>query len=191
MLAKVPKRNYNTTHKQGHRATARTKGFTMSYNRYEAKANYVRAMNAKNAEVETLTAEQHEMIQAICTFRHEVHSNIDTYFNACVKHSAEVITDDFSSELFSDDFLFELNVELERLNLPKFSTSFDFISCPDDSWVEADRDDEEEWQDEYDGLYNECYQEFNKLNADIEKWLLNIDNTHGTSYCPTGFARLK
>lgn len=89
-----------------------------------------------------------------------------------------------------NDFLFELNVELERLNLPKFHTSFDFISCPDDSWIETDRDDEA-WQDEYDDLYRECYQEFNKLNSDIEKWLSNIDNEHGTSYCPTGFARLK
>lgn len=164
----------------------------MSYNRYEAKANYVRAMNAKNAEIETLTAEQHELIQEICKFRHEVHCNIDSYFNAFSKHSATISDGWVIVELFKEDFVFNLNELLKKYNLPKFHTSFDFISCPDDSWVETDRDDDEEaWQDEYDGLQRECYQEFNKLNSDIEKWLSNIDNEHGTSYCPTGFARLK
>lgn len=163
----------------------------MSYNRYEAKTNYVRAMNAKNAEIETLTAEQHELIQDICRFRHEVHCDIESYFNSSINHSAQVSDGYDIVELFSIDFLFDFNKLLSKHNLPKFHTSFDFAETPDDSWVEADSDDEEAWQDEYYDLHRECYENFNKLNSDIECWLFNIDEQHGTQYCPTGFARLK
>lgn len=164
----------------------------MSYNRYEAKANYVRAMNAKNARIETLTAEQHELIQDICKFRHEVHCNIESYFNSGVRHSATVSDGYEKAELFSIDFLFDFNALLSKHGLPAFNTSFDFVEVPDDSWVEADRDEDEEiWQDEYNDLHRECYQEFDLLNDDIEKWLSDIDEQHGTQYCPTGFARLK
>lgn len=168
----------------------------MSYNRYEAKANYVKAKNAQNERIESLTQEQHRLIQAICAFRHEVHCNIKSYFNSGIKHSAKIVTDDFCAELFCDDFLFELNAKLKRLELPKFNTSFDFVDCPDDSWVGLDSgidrdEDEEAWEDEYNELLDDCYHQFNKFNNDIESWLLAIDDEHGTSYCPTGFARLK
>lgn len=49
--------------------------------RYEAKRRYVEKIMQENAEVETLTEEQHEALQELARIRHEIHSSWETMWN--------------------------------------------------------------------------------------------------------------
>ena len=42
----------------------------------------------------------------------------------------------------------------------------------------------------YDYACGICAELISKINGEIESQLLNVDNTFGTHYCPTGYQRL-
>lgn len=50
--------------------------------------------------------------------------------------------------------------------------------------------DSEEFQNWYDDNYARIYSELEEVNKSIEKYLANIDNQYGTSWCPTGQLRI-
>lgn len=174
----------------------------MSKAMYEAKERYAKHKMQENAKIDTLTAEQHDALWALCTFRHKFHSNKADLFLSESSFAGE-----FSFEMQSDE-----NSKLKEVGLPAIEWSFyDNCHIPDDSFrewfdfsdyaniakvvldegLELDLDDDDTYNVVRVMLFEQAMDEYEKLNNDIEKYLRRIDEEHGTQYCPTGFARLR
>lgn len=169
---------------------------------YEGKARYAKRKMQENAQIETLTKEQHETLENLCSFRHEFHANKSSLFN----------TESVEFGNFSFDMQDEENAKLAEVDLPKIQWSFrDNCHIPNDSFrewfdfadypaltkiieeqgLELDLDDDDTYNLVYEELFVEAMGEYEKLNQDIEKYLRQIDEQFGTQYTPTGFARLR
>lgn len=180
---------------------------------YEAKQAYVKKLNAQNAQVESLSQEQHLLIRQIAHFRHQFHCNMDSLFNAEVKFGGIDCTVGDSTLDF--DFPNQINAELKKANLPPVKWDFtDTSDIPNNYYQEYMRDDDGlhdyltdcfgispayidglTWDDDkvqeyaYDYYFNQAHEQYSKLHANLENWLGEIDRLHGTQYQPTGFAR--
>lgn len=154
----------------------------------EARANYIDKRNRENEQIETLTLEQHDALQYVCSARHELHVGHDAMFNG---ESAEY------RELWSyltEDDVSSINTQLEFAGLKKIEgIDLDLAECPsNEDWYLFDDDEKAEY-DGYDDWYEKAYYELanilEKVNRKIENYLREIDKEHGTNYCPSGFQR--
>ena len=156
---------------------------------YDRKREYAARRNAKNAEIESLTEEQHEALAEVCRIRHELHTHQKSIFNCGSSEYCEMW------DYMDDDCDMSINATLKNAGLAPISLPIDPIEAPNDSdWFTImDEDDRAQYAD-YDEWYAEtfdklCYS-LNEVNNAIEAYLRNIDNEHGTNYCPTGATRI-
>lgn len=152
--------------------------------RYDAKQRYVDRVMSKNAEVETLSDDQHSALRKVAEMRHKFHSNPDGLFNT------ESASYDMWNYVAQDG---EINRLLEQAGLPTIEFG-DYTYTPSTfDYEELGGKDEyetlEEWK-EQSGVMDEFYKDFNDANERIEKYLRTIDEEHGTQYAPSGFSRL-
>lgn len=171
---------------------------------YEAKREWAAKRMKENAEIETLTEEQHEVLEWLCTIRHELHTSKDSVWN----NNSDALKPFDNS---CGDY--EVNQRLKRVGLKPIELQFDYISCPTVSDFDClSRDEQDEWQEKADRYNNEHpnsmghssislwqeesweYRDFlediERINDNIEKYLKEIDEMHGTNYCPSGYTRL-
>lgn len=166
---------------------------------YWGKMMYASNKMKKNSEVETLTEEQHEVLAELCSIRHEFHC-LDTM----KVFSAEIdtgIDDWFYSEREGNIYekLEEVGLPpLPHLNVEELPCNFDWECLGDEEKVVWEKKAEQEgkgntgydlWVQESEVLdkLSETLEDYNTV---IEKYLRDIDNEHGTDYCPTGATRL-
>lgn len=159
---------------------------------YERKAEWAARRNAKNAEIETLTPEQHEALAEVCRMRHEIHIGHKAMF---VTESANY--DKLWSYLPNWEGSGKINEVLSETGLAKIELPDLTMSAPNDNiWCEAMEDDDRaEYDDDIDRWIAEYAEPtledmLDKVNNQIEDYLRNIDKEHGTSYCPTGATRI-
>ena len=163
---------------------------------YERKQSYVENLMSKNARVDTLTEEQHNALESLCTKRHEFHSSTKKMFYSEVPQYE-----------YWNWFDGEINDELSKAGLPT-------IDFPDTTEIPCDADyellsdeEQEEWERkvqtsnhltsgfaawfEYSDVYDEYCDICESINKQIEDYLRAIDEEYGTHYAPTGCARNK
>ena len=148
-------------------------------NKWEAKERFVEKKMAENAKVETLTDDQHEVLAWLCSVRHEMHTNPEHFF-----YSEWTKFGYFWDLISNEEGFSEINTRLLSVGLDPID--FSFVS-PDDASFDFLCDSEEEYED---GLA-QTYEMVDKINKTIEDYLVGIDKKHGTSYCPSGLARLR
>ena len=153
----------------------------LSKEAYEGKREWAARRMVKNAENESLTEEQHEVLAWLCSFRHEWHMHAERLW---------------SSE---NQDLFE---EYEQINKKLSEVGLDIVEglpraedFPDENWYFYDYKDSGEYADLEDWMENgEEYDRFhemhNEVNNAIERYLSEIDKKYGTEYCPSGYTRL-
>ena len=145
--------------------------------RWEAKRRYAENKMYENSKKETLTKEEHEILADLCSLRHEIHTSWEGIWNN------------------NDVDLLQKLYNFETGDLPKLDISVDIADIPSqDDYFDDLYDDADEYEDLEDWVENsEHYEEFceimNKINSEIENYLMDIDKEHGTSYCPTGISR--
>lgn len=145
--------------------------------RYDRKARYVEQKEEDNEKIALkngATKGQVKAIEQIGAFRHDLHSNIESIFN--------------SESEFQEDinrmFEYDLPRLVEENHLEKFGKLefwHDYLDLP------SDYDEGVTWEDA-----EEEVREFaEKVDKKIIKFIQKFDEKFGTSYAPTGFARLK
>ncbi len=168
---------------------------------YEARQRYADRKMAKNAEIKTLTEEQHDALSEICSIRHRVHSS-----NAA---SALFNTESSDYDRFWDYICGdEIKEFIEDNNLPKWEwrgcDPCDYGCNTDLDWDcldlpnEDDFENREEYEKKVDEIsdnarekyLDELYDLVERWNDSIEAYLREIDEQCGTEYCPTGSNRL-
>ena len=143
---------------------------------FENRARNFWELMAKNAEVETLTQEQHAALADLANLRHILHSSHETLFN------------DEADNAQTWQAYDEINNTLTACGL-------DIIDLPASedltTNINYDIDNEglnlEEWTNKY---YPVFVEEMDTINKSIESYLEAIDKEHGTKYAPTGKTRL-
>lgn len=166
--------------------------FSESYlnkNQYDYRDRSAQKRMEQNALIETLTEEQHEALAGICYIRHKMHSNIDRI----IKGDDEILKE-----------VTEKNLALEEADLKPIPgiptdkydieiTSLDFeIEYDEDMPERYDENEKEtkEWLNWYEDTYERLYNEVEKWNKNIEKYLTEIDKKHKTNYAPSGALRI-
>ena len=147
---------------------------------YESKARYAAKRMAANKEIETLTEEQHDALSWLCSVRHELHSNKDSFF----------ISESSDSGKLYDYIDFEINQKLSECELPKINWSVPAFQITTDTDFYYNIPESEQNDDKYFELKSECYEQLEEINKDIEKYLRKVDEEHKTNYCPTGASRI-
>lgn len=144
----------------------------LNKNEYSKRRENAYKRYISNSENDSLTSEQHEAIQHLCTARHNLHSN-----------KKSVIIDDYQG-LKPDIIKANVAIKLSGLTPMSFvgTDTIDYIDI--DSINELDIEEEE-----YDDNYIRISGELEELNNKIEKYLANIDKTYNTNYCPSGKQR--
>ena len=183
----------------------------MSYlkkEQYEARANNAAQNMADNKDIDTLTEEQHDALAQVCSIRHVLHGNNQkaVFFSNYANHSDwyTYLDNSFSGEQGV------INTLLQEAGLPiieGLQLSEDLPSDNDSEFLSIEEmadtcnfDNEDNLEDEdYEEAVIEaytsygtqkCYQAAELINDLIEQYLKNIDQEHGTSYCPTGALRV-
>jgi len=169
---------------------------------FEAKQRYADNRNKQNSKITTLTEEQHSALSNLARVRHEFHSQIDRM----VKNS-----DVFGK---NETNLIIANIELQKSGLKKIPfipivdeidigyTSIDDNISALDVLIETgegldgeempnEEENEVAYREWYEDNYHKIYEALDVWNEKIETYLKNIDKDHGTTYAPTGHARLK
>ncbi len=154
-------------------------------NAYYGKMIYAGKKMSANKEIESLTEEQHDALNQMCSARHELHTNMDRITRGTEK--------DYLGNII------EANGTLKKSALP----IIDGISTDTADYIDIDsireledlgevpsRDNEDEWQEWYNAEYHRIYDELENLNKTIEKYLEQIDIEHGTHYAPSGASRI-
>lgn len=144
----------------------------LNKNEYSKRRENAYKRYISNSENDSLTSEQHEAIQHLCTARHNLHSN--------KKHA---IIDDYNG---LKQAIIEANVAIKLSGLTPMSfVGSDIVDYVDiDSLNELDIEEED-----YDDNYIRISGELEDLNSKIEAYLGNIDKTYNTNYCPSGKQR--
>lgn len=140
--------------------------------RYEAKRRYVENLMYRNRIDSTLTSEQCDVLEKVCSFRHQLHSNPESLFyseSANYDYFNDMLRDEMSELLSSAGF--------------ENSLAYDLIEIPNDHCCYSD--------EEYEECLCEVHEFVNGVNRDIEQFLRDVDEKYGTHYAPTGFSRLK
>lgn len=146
---------------------------------YERKKEWAAKRMAENALVETLSEEQHEALEWLCSVRHDVHCNQEDFFCDESVNSSEYWN------YIDDGDGGTIREKLTQAGLPAVEWSFNPDMYTSDSlcyeldYTEEEREEERE----------RCFEMAEKFNSDIEKYLKTIDEQHGTNYCPSGASR--
>jgi hypothetical protein len=155
---------------------------------YERKAAYAERKMRKNAEVETLTEEQHEALSDICRIRHMMHSNM-----ACGLYYTN--SSDYNNWDYIDTACCENNLIKEIIDnaqLPEWDWKFDMsdVTMDYDLSLSDFDDDENEYNAAADKAISAISRIIERWNSSIESYLKKIDEEHGTEYCPNGSSRI-
>lgn len=148
---------------------------------YDAKAEWAAQKMLKNAECESLTKEQHDVLAWMCSVRHETHCNQDAFWN-CEDASHKRFWDYITN--FCD--IGEIEKRLMEVGLPVIEWSFDYENYMTDGQCYEFEYSDDEMEEEHE----RCLEMAEKFNNDIESYLSQIDKEHGTSYCPSGLTRI-
>ena len=166
----------------------------MSYlnqKQYEQRAISAAKRMAENAKNNSLTLEQHEVIASLCSYRHNLHSSMDRICqNDENGRKNELIRiNSLLKEvgLTPMDFC-GVNVGEDYIDIDDMREAI-FFAKEDGSYIDEDEY-PQEYQDWYDDTYDTIMQKLEDLNANIEKYLYEIDQKYNTSYCPTGALRI-
>lgn len=161
----------------------------LSKEAYERKNEYAARRMHNNAQIDSLTEEQHEFLAELCEFRHELHCNQNALFlSECADYNRYW---NYISELSNKASAVGL-----QFNGYDEDTGIELVS---DSYYDYDiSEDDYESEDDYVEAKEEAYNDAQievlkfaqKLNFDIEKFLAKIDAEHGTDYCPAGATRI-
>lgn len=131
-----------------------------------------------------MTSDQAELISKLCAIRHDFHCNIDSIVKGGDDNS---ISDEIENIEYgiNESGLPELNISSMLLDVDDMNgLVYEYgEDVPEDH-------DSEEFQNWYDDNYARIYSELEEVNKSIEKYLANIDNRYGTSWCPTGQLRI-
>jgi len=153
---------------------------------YEGKQRAAERRMTENAKKETLTEEQHDALSWLCMIRHEMHGHQEAFF-----HEESSDHTKFWNYIDTD-----INERLTKAGLSKIEFEYDELDDYNtDGFVISDLDDEDiDDDDEREERIAEALEEIIHLaetfNTTIEDYLREIDEEHGTSYCPTGISRL-
>lgn len=141
---------------------------------YERKRAYAQRMRDKDREDAIgLTYEQCDVLEWLCTVRHEIHTNQEDVF----------YSESSNNEKFLRWIDSEINEKLKDVGLSTIKFSHDAEDFPDDYTWELDYDD-------YEKAYYDCIDMVEDINKDIEHYLAKIDEEHNTHYCPTRASRI-
>lgn len=128
-----------------------------------------------------MTKEQAELISDLCALRHRLHTNI--------QHNIHDNTEDCKE-------LCEMVLSMDNAGLPWLSLgdywAGDYIDIDDMNVVfetEKVPDDDVERDEWIDNQQGRIYDDWEKINKLIEKYLSEIDNQYKTHWCPTGYLR--
>lgn len=145
------------------------------------------ARNLNNEEIAVqngMTSDQAELISKLCAIRHDFHCNVDSIVKGGDDNS---ISDEIENIEYgiNESGLPELDIVSMLLDIDDlYGLVYEYgEDVPEDH-------DSEEFQNWYDDNYARIYSELEEVNKSIEKYLANIDNQYGTSWCPTGQLRI-
>lgn len=151
---------------------------------YRRESAAARNLNSEEIAVENgMTEYQAELISKLCAVRHKFHCNIDNIVKSADNDSMSDIVEIEKS--INESGLPELDIVSMLLDIDDLDGLI--YEYGDD--VPEDHD-SEEFQNWYDDNYARIYSELEEVNKSIEKYLANIDNKYGTSWCPTGHLRI-
>lgn len=156
---------------------------------YDYRREAAAARNISNEEIAVhngMTSEQAELISKLCAIRHEFHCNIDNIVKSADNDSISDIVEIEKS--INESGLPELDIVSRLLDIDDLD-DLDGLVYEYGEDVPEDHD-SEEFQNWYDDNYARIYSELEEVNKSIEKYLANIDNQNGTSWCPTGHLRI-
>lgn len=153
---------------------------------YEYRRESAAARNLNNEDIAVqkgMTSDQASLISKLCAIRHEFHCNIDRIVKSAENDSMSDIVEIEKS--INESGLPELDIVSRLLDID----DLDGLVYEYGEDVPEDHD-SEEFQNWYDDNYARIYSELEEVNKSIEKYLANIDNQYGTSWCPTGHLRI-
>lgn len=151
---------------------------------YQAKNEWAAQRMSSNKEIATLTEDQHETIAAICTLRHEAHTNFEEFWNPKGTSKLSCL---FPCEWETEDCA--INNMLSEAKLPsiRWSTQRTYSNSPsiEDFCEEIDDNmDKDEKNEILDDMKNDLQETLNKLDQDVRDYLAYIDSIHNTNYAP-------
>ena len=150
-----------------------------------------------------LTEEQHNVLEWLCSVRHEMHCSIESIWCG----------DTETLNPFDNSCGPSAVVErIKEVGLPDFGYDLDLDSLPfaDDFFNVLDEDERDEWEQkaeelnedesgfvhsgaslwkEDSGEYDVFYSAMEGLNSAVEEYLRMVDKQYGTDYAPSGHAR--
>lgn len=159
----------------------------LNQKQYDYRRESAAARNLNNEEIAVqngMTSDQAELISKLCAIRHDFHCNIDSIVKGGDDNS---ISDEIENIEYgiNESGLPELDIVSMLLDID----DLDGLVYEYGEDVPEDHD-SEEFQNWYDDNYARIYSELEEVNKSIEKYLANIDNQYGTSWCPTGQLRI-
>src|SRR4030042_301909 len=137
---------------------------------YDRRRESAAQRMVNNAEVNSLTSDQHELIAEVCTMRHNIHCAHEEIYNGQSLFSREAMK-----------WLEGINSRLVLILSPiKYMPSIEYYPSAEDRYCGViDEEEEEENKEKF-------YNMMRMLNSSIEEWLSSIDKKHRTNYAPTG-----
>jgi len=132
-------------------------------------------MGENKENCSTLNEEQHDLIARICSMRHRIHCDQQSLYNVESANCSEY-----------GEFLMNVQYDVLNAKLPVLKISYDEMAPDSDDRYHDFIDDTDEAEEKN---LEAFYEIMNETNNQIEAWLREIDEQHGTSYCPTGILR--
>ena len=159
-------------------------------NAYGNKREWVARRMSQNAKSNSLTEEQHEALEQLCKFRHDLHCNQKSLF---LTNSCEY-TYFWESVRGNNHILGRLgDVSLPILTIEgSYSVPSDY-DWNDDEYGEYEvgiDSEDDRYEDKYEYVFSICLDFVENVNRQIEEYLRDIDEQYETSYCPTGATRI-
>ena len=157
---------------------------TLSKEQYDHRRENAYLRYAQNKEIvqDSMTDEQIEIIEEVCTKRHEIHTSHIALYNTEAGNHAELWR-----------WIDEIDDRISEAEFDIIGLEYDGADIPLDTDIELE--DSDDWsQEEINAFHEKKIAELGKLkeeiNTKIEVWLSKIDEKHGTHYAPTGAQRI-
>lgn len=169
----------------------------MSYlnrDQYEARARSAANRMYENSQIQTLTTDQHIALATVCSIRHEMHSNNQSsmYYTEHGKYRSWIELSNTINKLLTDAGLEKISgLEISEDQPSDQDTyMYDNDQLAELCDYDGDMSDEDSIRDAYHAYgIAMAHQRSESINTTIESYLRDIDDKHGTSYCPTGALR--